>query len=374
MANQDHLVILNQGVDAWNRWREQNSEITPDLSGATLGRVDSENMPLIAMQTLGWLTETRPDLSRVNFSNADLRRASLVHVNLSSADMRGANFRGADLRGATFFEADLTRANLSHSNLRYSELKGANLQGADLMETDLVGAIVDEMNIDGARLGFTIFGGNDISAVKGLETVTHEGPSAISIDTVYESKGNIPEAFMRGAGVPDDFIIYMRSLSIGEQPIRFYSCFISYSQTDKTFARRLHDALQEEGIRCWLDEHQLLPGQKIYDEVDRAIRLSDKVLLCCSKASLTSWWVDNEIDIVLEKEQFLWKERGERALVLIPLNLDGHLFTQQWGSGKASQVRTRLAADFTEWDQSEKKFEEQVKRLVKALQADDQRR
>jgi hypothetical protein len=72
-------------------------------------------------------------------------------------------------------------------------------------------------------------------------------------------------------------------------PIQFYLCFISYNHTDKAFARRLYDALQGRGIRCWLDEKQLLPGDDIYDQVDRGIRLWDKVLLCCSKASLTSW-------------------------------------------------------------------------------------
>jgi hypothetical protein len=29
---------------------------------------------------------------------------------------------------------------------------------------------------------------------------------------------------------------------------------------DKLFARRLHDTLQGRGIRCWLDEKQMLPG------------------------------------------------------------------------------------------------------------------
>jgi hypothetical protein len=73
------------------------------------------------------------------------------------------------------------------------------------------------------------------------------------------------------------------------QPIQFYSVFISYSHEDKSFARRLYNELQGHGIRCWLDEHQLLPGDDIYEQVDHGIRLWDKILLCCSKHSLTSW-------------------------------------------------------------------------------------
>ena len=36
MANREHLKILKQGVDAWNKWRKENLEIKPDLNGANL--------------------------------------------------------------------------------------------------------------------------------------------------------------------------------------------------------------------------------------------------------------------------------------------------------------------------------------------------
>ncbi|RME19733.1 MAG: pentapeptide repeat-containing protein, partial [Deltaproteobacteria bacterium] len=36
MANPEHIAILLEGVEAWNRWREENPDVVPDLAGANL--------------------------------------------------------------------------------------------------------------------------------------------------------------------------------------------------------------------------------------------------------------------------------------------------------------------------------------------------
>ncbi len=321
MANEEHLNILKQGWKAWNQWREQNSATEPNLISAYL-------------------------ISAYLIS-ANLRDANLSRAYLSRAYLRDANLSGANLSGAYLRDANLSRANLSGANLSRAYLRDANLSNA--------------------TVGQTVFGNNDLSTVKGLESVSHLGPSTIGVNTIYQSKGNIPDIFLRGAGVPDNFIAYMHSLT--GKAFEFYSCFISYSHADKSFARRLHDTLQGRGIRCWLDEHQLLPGDDIFDQVDRGIRLWDKVLLCCSETSLTSWWVDNEINTAFDKEQELMKERGRRILALVPLDLDGYLF--KWASGKATQVKTRFAPDFSGWEKDNEKFEREFEKVVRALRSDE---
>lgn len=205
-----------------------------------------------------------------------------------------------------------------------------------------------------------------MSACKNLSAIQHDGPSVLDIRTI-QCSGRLPLIFLRGVGLPDTLIDYLPSL-LGSV-IEFYSCFISYSHEDKVFARRLHDQLQGQGIRCWLDEHQLLPGDDIHEGVDRGIQLWDKVLLCASLSSLSSWWVDREINSAFQKEAQLMKTRGgKKALALIPLNLDGYIFA--WENGKAGEVRSRLAADFRGWEFNNTIFETQFKRLVRALRAD----
>lgn len=78
---------------------------------------------------------------------------------------------------------------------------------------------------------------------------------------------------------------------------------------------------------------------------------------------------DNEINRAFKKEQTIMKDRGKKVLALIPLNLDGYIF-KEWENGKAEQVKSRLAADFTGWETDNKKMQEGLELVVKALRTD----
>jgi hypothetical protein len=56
---------------------------------------------------------------------------------------------------------------------------------------------------------------------------------------------------------------------------------------------------------------------------------------------------------------------------LVPLNLDGYLFSDKWKSGYQAQIRRRLAPDFTQSGINSARFETEVERLIRALRADE---
>ncbi len=245
-------------------------------------------------------------------------------------------------------------------NLAHADLCGADLLLADLTEADLRGANLVGADLTEATISYTTFGDNDLSNVRGLETVHHHGPSTIGIDTIYKSKGNIPEVFLRGCGVPEDFIVYMKSL-VGK-PIEFYSCFISYSSKDNDFAQRLHADLQAKNVRCWFAPEHLKIGDKIRMRIDESIRIYDKLMVVLSKNSIESKWVEEEVEAALEKE------RKQNKLVLFPIRLDDAVMEteQAWA---ASLRRTRHIGDFRTWKDHDA-YQKAFARLLRDLKAD----
>jgi len=316
MATKSHLKILKQGVDAWNQWRMKSRAVVPDLSGADL-------------------------------TGAILIGANLIKADLSGANLSGAELVTADLRMANLFTADLSGANLSRAMLLWANLLWANLSGA---------------NVARARVGGTIFVDIDLSKVNGLDTLFHFTPSSIGIDTIYRSGGNIPEVFLKGAGVPDDFITYMKSL-VGK-PIEYFSCFISYSHKDEEFTKRLHSRMRDEGLRTWYAPEDVKGGRKIHEQIDEAIRLYDKLLIVLSENSMDSEWVKTEIRKARQKEI----REGRR--VLFPIRLVDMKAIKEWecfdaetGKDLAVEIREYYIPDFQHWKDHDA-FEKAFQRLL----------
>jgi hypothetical protein len=337
MSNQEHLELLQQGAEIWNQWRKEHPEIQLDFSEVNLESVDLR----------------AADLSRVGF-----RRAFLYRTILDEANLTEANLQGADLHSASLIKANLYRAALHRAYLHGANLDEANLTGADLVLADLSDTSLNGTDLSQTTMWSTRFGDVDLSKVKGLDTVHYEGPLTIGIDTILRSGGNIPESFLKGAGIPDTFIAQIRSLI--EKP--YYKCFISYSSKDQTFVEQLYADLQSNGVRCWYASEDMKIGDKIRPRIEEAIRMHDKLLLVLSEYSIASNWVAYEVERALNKEP------EGIPNVLFPIRLDDAVMNSK--AGWAEDIRrTRHIGNFTSW-KSHHNYQKALSRLLRDLKSE----
>lgn len=94
------------------------------------------------------------------------------------------------------------------------------------------------------------------------------------------------------------------------------SVFISYSSEDRPVARRIAADLQSRGVRVWLDEYEILPGDRIVDKIAEGIRRSEYLIVLISKNTVGSTWIRREFEIAFERN----REASERRL--IPVRID----------------------------------------------------
>lgn len=412
MAREEHLKLLRSGREAWNNWRDKEGKVSPDLENADLSGIALININLIGGKLRGAnLSSSRlndstfdgSDLRKAILRGVDLRGASLRRANLAGADLAGANLGEAKLRdedkriirqhqellkestslavlseeeyrssgireaehraldplGCDLREANLTRANIIRTNLSGADLSNANLSRAKLIATNLSRAVLRETNFSQAKIGWVTFGTNDLSSAKGLISVTHAGPSSLGIDTIYNSRFNIPEAFLRGCGVHEGFLSYMHSRFGNET--QFYSCFISYAKGDQRFAERLHTKLQNSGVRCWFAPEDLKIGEVFRDKIYESIKGYDKLLLILSESSVTSQWVGYEVEAALERETI------EKRVVLFPIQIDDALTNTE--TSWALAIRPRHIGDFRKW-KSRISYQKAFERLLRDLKAE----
>lgn len=377
MSNREHLEILKQGVEVWNNWRMGNLDIVPDLSSSflnnfKLSKVNLNNADLsfteLIKADLSFAKLNNAGLSFTNLHKADISDASLIKADISRslisyAKLIRAKFDFADLRNSSFYYTDLSYAGLNYADLSHASLGKANLSYATLHDTTFNNTKLEDTKFKNAIVGGTIFSSTDLRGAIELETVKHVAPSEIGISTIYLSEGKIPEIFLRGCGVPDEFITYMRSLVA--HPIQFYSCFISYSSKNQLFADRLYADLQNKGVRCWLASEDLKIGDRIRVGIDESIRFHDKLLLVLSKHSVASDWVEQEV------ETALGRERREKRTVLFPIRLDDTVMKIDTG-WPALIKNTRNIGDFRKWKNPEA-YQKAFDRLLRDLKAEEKK-
>jgi hypothetical protein len=382
MANEEQLSILKQGVKAWNEWRASHQDAKINLRRANLRQFNLYKADLHEVNLYGANLQMsnlrRANLSKANLNQANLEGANLSKAALNYAELQRSELKRADLREASLLQSNLRGAYLKEANLRFANLSGVDLSGADVWQADLYGADLRNTKFHKALIGDTNFGHSDLSLTPGLEDTIHSGPSNLSIDIFFLSKGRIPEAFLQGCGLRDWEIatikLYNPDLSNEEisdiqykiydlrakQALQISPLFVSYSRVDDKFVDKMGHKLTQKGIRYWRDIHDMKAG-RMEKQIDRAIRQNPTVLLVLSEHSLSSDWVEHEVRTARELEQDMGRD------VLCPIALDDSWKSSPWPKRVMEQLMEYNILDFSAW-QHDIKFDNMFRKLIDGLE------
>ncbi|MBL8190572.1 MAG: toll/interleukin-1 receptor domain-containing protein [Acidobacteria bacterium] len=95
-----------------------------------------------------------------------------------------------------------------------------------------------------------------------------------------------------------------------------YDVFLSHSVKDKPIVRELAERLRKDGLKVWLDEWVLKPGDHVQAKVEEGLEQSRVLVLCMSANAFGSDWAQ------LEAGTFRFRDPMNRERRFIPLRLD----------------------------------------------------
>lgn len=127
--------------------------------------------------------------------------------------------------------------------------------------------------------------------------------------------------------------------------------FLSHSNSDKPFVRRLASALEASGLRVWLDETDIRPGDSLARRLEAGIQQADVIAVVLSPNAVASGWVRQEVESAIVEE--ITKNR----IAVVPIlyrDCDIPPF-----------LRTRVWVDFRGVASSDELFDQRVSLLLR---------
>lgn len=129
--------------------------------------------------------------------------------------------------------------------------------------------------------------------------------------------------------------------------------FLSHNSEDKPFVRRLAAALEGRGIRSWVDQAEMLPGDSLIGKIEAAIDDVDYVLVVLSPNSVQSEWVKREVRMAMQREI-----AGKKVVVIPVLYQDCRI---------PGFLRDKVFVDFRQ----EENFVPGVTEILRRLRSDE---
>jgi uncharacterized protein YjbI with pentapeptide repeats len=217
MGNSEHLSILHQGVEAWNRWRDEHPTVTPELADAKLDGCDLRRYNFKEAKFIG-AQMVSADLRDADFGGAFVKDATLNNAKVEGANFKGTNFFQSRLvevdfsrsvfGGTCFLEALLWDANLSRLDLRTALFKGARLERANLSFANLSGIDLTKADFTDASLVCACLTNSELSGASFIGTnLTNADLTGANLTGAYIVGATLAGANLAGASLQAAVVI-----------------------------------------------------------------------------------------------------------------------------------------------------------------------
>jgi small GTP-binding protein len=95
-----------------------------------------------------------------------------------------------------------------------------------------------------------------------------------------------------------------------------FDVFLSHSSKDKAVVRAVAELLKKDGLRVWLDDWEIRPGDHVQAKIEEGLEQSRVLVLCMSAQAFGSDWAQ------LEAGTFRFRDPLNKERRFIPLRLD----------------------------------------------------
>ncbi|MEM7573445.1 MAG: pentapeptide repeat-containing protein [Bacteroidota bacterium] len=305
-----------------------------------------------------------------NLRNTKLTNLACQAIEIKNSDLTSSNFENSifkksifshnNLKRTKFLNTDFADSKILGCHFEKSRIKGLNLKKVEVSESHFIHCKFDETDFSYATMGSDVFAFTNFTTCIGLDQVEVTSECSIDIHSIM-SVAPISMTFLKNLGLPTFFLNYLTD----NPPPSFHSVFISHSSEDKEFVWKLHKHLKMHGVEVWIDDESLSPGDELRKIIFEKINSHDKTILVCSKASLNSSWVTDEINKTLDKDEREKKGKGIKNTSLIPISIDDYI--HNFEGPFSSIIKSRKIGDFRDW-RDDNSFKDQFQNLINGLQ------
>lgn len=162
MAIAEHVEIFKKGSKVWNSWREENSNLYPDLSDINFESdvhtyKEMYDLPEFVGYNLSHMNLCRITARNSLFMNCSFYGSSINFSDICFSSFQDCDFEKANLAvsrigSAEFLSCNFTKSNLSYCSAEETSFSGSRLISTKLSNMSLVKTDFTNTVIDGSRV------------------------------------------------------------------------------------------------------------------------------------------------------------------------------------------------------------------------------